>query len=76
MALEVLNNRKELDSQRKNQSLRKKTTTKDKKILKSHETHIFTFEPRDFWVEPEEADVLHMYIIAKVLSLRYLSIEI
>lgn len=36
-------------------------------------THIFTFEPSVFWDDPEEADVVHIYIIAKLLSIKYLS---
>jgi hypothetical protein len=47
----------------KNQSLQK-PTTKDKND-NSHKTQIFTFESRFFWADPEEADVLHMYIMAK-----------
>lgn len=40
--------------------------------IKSHINHIFTFEPSVFWDDPEEADVVHMYIIAVVFILRYL----
>lgn len=57
----------------KNQSPRK-TTTKHQNI-NSRETHIFTFEPRDFWADPEVADVVHIYIIAKLLSVKYLSFK-
>lgn len=49
----------------------KTTTNKSHEIIKSHITHIFTFEPSVFWDDPEEADVVHMYIIAVVLYFRY-----
>lgn len=41
----------------------------------STQTHIFTFEPRVFGPDPDEADVLHMYIIAKLLLIRYLLLK-
>lgn len=49
-----------------------KTTTKwtkYKKIDKFKKTRIFTFIPTDFEVEDEETEVLHMYIIAKLLKI-------
>lgn len=39
-------------------------------LNKPEKTRIFTFAPRDFWAVVEETEVLHMYIIAKLLKMK------